>query len=100
MGTLTADGTEQTVFESDEVGEFSGYVDLANMVAGDEVTVRVYIKIKSDGDYRKWKGYTFNDAQDESALRMPPLQCSYGYKATLQQIEGTYRTFDYTFFKR
>ena len=100
MGTLTADGTEQTVFESLEVGEFTGYIDLTNVQAGDEVKVQVYVKIKSTGDYRKWEGYTFIDAQLKPALRIPPLQCSYGYKTTLQQTKGTYRTFDYVFFKR
>ena len=100
MGTLQADGTEQTVFSSTETGEFSGYVDLSNMVTDDEVTLRCYIRIKSGGEYRKWDEEDYVDAQAKPALHFTPLQSSYGYKVTLEQTAGTYREFDWVFFKR
>jgi len=100
MGSLTADGTEQTLFETSEVGEFAGYVDKTNMASGDTIAVRVYVKIKSTGNYIKWEEYTYIGAQTKPALRLISIQSCYGYKATLQQSAGTYRIFDYVFFKR
>ena len=100
MGTLVADGSEQTVFSSTETGEFSGYIDLSNMVTDDSVTCKCYIRIKSGGEYILETSETYNDAQTEPALHFPPRQSVYGYKVTLQQTAGTYREFDWVFFKR
>ena len=100
MGTITANGTEQTLFESSETGEFSGYVDLANMQAGDTTNIRVYFKIKSGGAYRKFDDVQYSDAQSKPAIHVPPLQSCYGFKVTLQQSAGSYRDYDYVFFKR
>lgn len=100
MGTVTANGTEQILFESSETGEFSGYVDLANMVGGDVTTLRMYFKIKSGGTYRKFEDAEYTGAQSKPAIHISPMQSAYGYKFTLQQSVGEYKSYDYVFFKR
>jgi hypothetical protein len=100
LGTIQADGTEQTVFETSETGEFSGYVDLANMVGGNTTTIRVYFKVKGGGTYRKFDEVAYSGVQSKPAIHIPPLQGAYGFKVTLQQSAPTYQTYDYCFFKR
>jgi len=99
-GTLTADGTEQTVVELTSLGHLEGYIDLSNMAPGDITVVKVYIKIKSGGSYRQYDSSTYSDAQTNSALHISSLPASYGLKITLQQTAGVNRAYDYKFFKR
>ena len=100
VDTLTADGTEQTVIESTSIGEIEGWIDLANMASGDTVIIKVYAKMKSGGTYRRYDSTTYSDAQTNPAIHLIKLSAEYGFKVTLQQTAGSYRTFDYNFFKR
>jgi hypothetical protein len=101
-GTITADGTEQTLTEQTGTLEFQldGYVDLTNMASGDVVVIREYMKIKSTGDYVKYAEETYSDAQSIPLLHILTKPSRYGLKITLQQTAGTYKSFDYQFFKR
>jgi len=101
-GTLTADGSEQIVVEATGTLEFQldGYIDLSSMASGDSITVRQYMKIKSGGGYVKYAEETFSGAQSLPLLHILTKPARYGLKVTLQQTSGTYRSFDYQFFKR
>jgi len=100
VDTLTADGTEQTIIESTSIGEIEGWIDLANMASGDTVIIRMYVKTKSGGTYRQYDSTTYSNAQTNPATHLIKLSAKYGFKVTLQQTAGSYRTFDYNFFKR
>jgi len=100
VGTLTADGTEQTVVEVITLGTLEGYIDLANMQAGDSVTIREYVKLKSGGTYRLYDSATYTDAQSKPALHIVKLPTRYGIKVTLEQTAGVYRDYNYNFFRR
>jgi len=101
-GTLTADGTEQTVVEETGTLEFKldGYIDLSNLASGDTVVVREYMKVKSNGSYVKYAEETYSGSQPLPLLHIITKPARYGLKITLQQTSGTYRSFDYQFFKR
>jgi hypothetical protein len=100
QGTITADGTEQTVVEyTGKISQISGYIDLSNMEDGDAVTVKLYVKIKPDGGYKLYHAETFNDKQEEPALYILPKVTGIAYKVTIQQTKGTYKSFDYLFIK-
>jgi hypothetical protein len=99
QGTVTADGTEQTIIEYTGKASLSGYIDLSNMQSGDTVTVRVYVKIRRDGDYKLYQAETFSNKQDEPALYILPKATGYAYKVTIQQTSGVYKSFDYLFIK-
>jgi hypothetical protein len=101
VGTLTADGTEQKVaeLEETELGTLEGHIDLANMQSGDGVTIREYIRMKAGGDYRLYDSADYSGAQTKPALHVVKLPSKYGVKVTLEQTAGTYRTFDYNFFR-
>lgn len=97
--TLTADGTEQTVIEVEGLINLEGYIDLNQMQNGDTVTLRRYIKITSNGDYKLHGEETYVGVQAQPLIRFPPLASYYGIKITLQQTSGTFKTFQYQFFK-
>ena len=100
VGTLTADGTEQTVLEKASMGTFEGWVDLSNMASGDVVVIKVYVKAKSGGSFRQYDSASYSNAQTNPAVHVTRLSAKYGIKITLQQTVGSYRSFDYNFFKR
>jgi hypothetical protein len=98
-GTLTADGTEQTVFETTEKGVFEGWIDLSNMASGDTTTINIYVKAKTDGTYRLYDSMTYSGAQPSPALHIIDISAK-GFKITLQQTAGIYRAYDYQIFRR
>ena len=99
-GTLTADGTEQTLLESSSMGTFEGWIDLSNMASGDVAVIKVYAKLKSGGSYRQYDSASYSGAQTNPATHTARLSTKYGIKITLQQTAGTNRTYDYNFLKR
>jgi len=98
-GTITADGTEQVVIEITELMNIEGYIDLSNLASGDTVIIRIYVKVKDGGDYEKHAEETYSGAQTLPLLFIQPRPAKYGLKITLQQTAGTYRNYDYQFFK-
>jgi hypothetical protein len=101
-GSVTADGTEQTVVEATGTLEFQldGYIDLSNMASGDTVVVREYMKIASAGSYVKYAEETYSGAQSIPLLHILTKPARYALKVTLQQTAGTNRNYPYQFFKR
>lgn len=99
-GTLTADGTEQTIKEITAlVNKLHCFVDLTNMQSGDTVVVRQYMQIKSAGTFIKYAEETYNDAQTLPMLYIVLKPARYGIKITLQQTAGTNRTYDWETFQ-
>lgn len=98
-GTLTADGSEQTIIERSLLMKFSGYIDLSNMVAGDTVVIRQYMQVKPGGNYRRYEEGSYTGVQDPPLIYVTPKVTDYGVRITLQQIAGIFRDFDYTFIR-
>jgi hypothetical protein len=103
-GTLTADGTEQTLILDEVAGNPSrfldGLVDLNAMAAGDTVVIRQYLSLVTPVAYRKYAEETYSGAQTLPALYIVTKTGRYGIKITLQQTAGTYKSFPYQFFRR
>lgn len=77
-----------------------GYIDLSQLVTGDEVVVREYIAV--DGvNYQKFLEVTFSGVQVEPVVRFhaKTLLSSMKYKVTITQTTGTIRSFPYGFIK-
>lgn len=96
-GTLTANGTEQTLAELTESVRVSGYVDLSKLQAGDTVVIRQYIKLFAS--YKQYYGEVYSGVQTEPMVYVQSKEIASSTKITLQQTGGTYRTFDYKFIK-
>jgi len=94
-GILNADGSEQTLVEDVQLSNLSGFVSLANMEAGDTVTIRQYVDLKNG--YKLYADGTYNDAQIQPAICITPKTSNTQMKITLQQTAGIYRNFAYEF---
>jgi len=104
-GTLTADGTEQTLVEKDftaspKVCHLDGLVNLVNMQAGDAITIREYMQNKAAGAYGKYAEETYSGAQTIPMLAVITRWARYKIKVTLQQTAGANRAYDYQFFTK
>jgi hypothetical protein len=103
-GSVTMDGTEVTVVLDEITGNptrhLEGWIDLSPMQNGDSVTIRLYVKTTSTGNYVKYAEETYTDTQSLPALHLVTLPARYGIKITMQQTAGTYRTFNYQFFRK
>ena len=100
MGKTEMDGTEQTIFENTELGEYSGYIFLDAMESGDSITIRIYVKDPEDGNYKKFLEETFTGVIDPPTVRVAPIIGECGVKVTAQQTAGTYKTITHMWFKR
>lgn len=94
------DGTEQVIFESTELGEYSGYIFLEKLEAGDTVVIRIYVKDVNDDTYKRWLQDSYSNVLSCPALRLEPMIGKVGVKITLQQTAGAYRTITHQWFKR
>jgi hypothetical protein len=97
-GTLTADGTEQTVREYTGTGKLHVYIDTFSMAAGDTTVIRQFMKIKAAGTYRKFAEETYSGAQALPLLHIVVRPNKNGVKVTLQQTAGTNRAYDWETF--
>lgn len=100
MGKTTLDGTEQILFENSELGEYSGYVFLDDMQAGDTLKVRLYLKDVEDTIYKKYIEETYSGVLSCPVARITPIIGKVGIKITAQQTAGTYREITHMWFKR
>lgn len=100
MAKTTMDGTEQTLFESTELGEYNGQVFFDKMQAGDTITLRVFLKDEEDATYKLRDSKAFNGVQTASAIGFLSVIGKVGYKVTAQQSAGTYRQVTHQWFKR
>jgi len=102
QGDLTADGTEQTVWDVTTNKWFSGYIDLENMQSGDTTTVKRYIQVRGTGVATlvlEWSE-TYTDAQTaKKIIYVPPMPSDVEYKVTLQQTAGTNRVYPFKLFE-
>ena len=100
MGSTLMDGTEQTIFESTILGEYSGYVFLDAMLAGDTIVIRSYTMDVEDETYKKCEEATYSGVQAKPAVYFTPIIGKVGFKITAEQTVGTYRTITHMWFKR
>ena len=94
-GSVTADGTEQTLFETTSAGVYEGWIDVSNLQSGDQVVLRLYVKPYSGSDWKKVDEVSVSGPHDKPAVPLARIAVIYGFKVTLQQTAGTYRTFSF-----
>jgi len=97
---LTADGTVQTLVETEGLGLYYGLVSLDKMEDGDKVVIETWCRVIEGGEWRRYKSMAYGGVQEDPLLVWIPVLCRYGFKVTLQQIAGVYKTFEYGFYRR
>lgn len=92
-GTVTADGTEQTVDTISNGGVYVWAVDLSNMASGDSVTLRVKDKVLSGGSAVLAFEETYTGAQAVDWVCSEPIAAAHEITFTLEQTAGTNRQY-------
>jgi len=97
-GTLTADGTIQTVVDKTSTKPFMCQLilDVSNMSGADQVEIVEEMKVLATGSLQKFTKTRITGKQDEPVLIFAPKYAVREYKVTLQQLAGTYRSFDWS----
>lgn len=102
-GTLTADGTEQTLYEKEDADPWTflgGHVSLAEMVDNDGVTIRTYLKLTEGGDWLIDMEDDYDNEQDPvGQLVWFDRVNSLGVRITIEQTadHDGYQDFEYQF---
>jgi hypothetical protein len=73
-------------------GVYQIFLDLTNMVAGDQYRLRVYEKIISGGTQRVLYEPIFTDAQLQALVALPTLILMWGWDVTLKRLAGSDRS--------
>jgi hypothetical protein len=84
---LTTDTAGPDTETSD--GEFQIFLDLSDMVAGDELQIRVYEKVTSASTQRIVYQSNLVGAQAQPVWVSPKLMLMHGWDVTLDAISGT-----------
>ena len=99
-GVTTMNGSEQVMVVSENGVQhyLEGFIDLSNVVLGDTVVIRQYVKIRGNGDYIKRYEQEYSGPFDKPLATFDTRMAKYGIKVTLQQTAGVYRTIPWQFF--
>jgi len=95
-GTVTANGTEQTLHTTATGAHYSATVDLTNMATSDVTEIRIYKKVLTGSTLRQVDIYTFTDAQTNPNFYIPFVSCPFGYKLTLKQTSGSGKNYEWS----
>lgn len=105
-GSLTADGTEQTlVIVNEPLGCWWPnvlYIDLDNMILGDTILIRVYYRLSDAGTLKLWDSQAFTGLDGSlvnlaKILDITFMPNRHGFQVTLEQTAGTNRVYPWSF---
>lgn len=87
--------TEHTLATITSAGTYQLAVELTNMVADDELELRIYVKGRSASTSRVAfiASYANAPGSDAAVAISPPVGTPHEFKATLKQTAGTSRNF-------
>ena len=106
-GTLTADGTEQTLYRDNEpLGCTMGrrlYIDLDDMAGGDTTVIRVYYRLSDGGGLQllDYNSYTGADGGLSNSIKLIAIDLGpyrHGIQVTLEQTAGVNADYPFEFF--
>lgn len=70
-------------------GVFQVFLDLSDMIAGDELQIRLYEKVQSGGTQRLVEQWSLVGAQGRPIWASPAFMLMHGWDWTLDAISGT-----------
>ena len=100
MATSNSDGSQTAVISTEHTlatittsGSFVLGVDASNMALGDELVLRVKLKVRSTGTTRLAYEASYSHSQNEPVILSIPVASTNEVVFTLEQTSGTGRTF-------
>ena len=97
-GSVTTDGTEQTLATVTTASNFVVTIDVANMAAGDEVEMRIYGKARSGDTERLLHLWPILGDQSRDLWQSIPVASPHYLKATIKRVDGTDRAYPWAIY--
>ena len=94
-GSITADGTEQTLTTQTTAASYQLLFDAGNMDAADRIILRIYTKYASGGTSNLAFEAVYYGEQNRPIIQSIPVPVDTEIKITLEQDNGTNRTYYY-----
>lgn len=92
-GTITTTASEQNLFDITADNNYATYIFAHNMVAADEVEIKVYTRDENGTPtMRVYRTKKLKDAQSDPTIFIPFLPTKQ-YKVTIKRLAGTDRAF-------
>lgn len=102
MATSKSDGSQTAVIDTEhtlstitDAGSYVLAVDTVNMVLGDKLTLRISTKVRSTGTTRLAYSASYGQNQSEPVKLSIPVASVHEFIATLEQTDGTGRTYNW-----
>lgn len=102
MATSISDGSQTAVIDTEHTldtitvaGSYVLTVDSINMVIGDELILRIKSKVRSVGTTRLAYIARYSHGQDTPVILSIPIASPHEFVATLEQVAGTGRVFNW-----
>lgn len=92
-GTVTTDGTEQTLSTRTGNASFVFEIDMNAMVNGDAIEIRFYIKTLTGGTEHLNRYLVYYHAQGEPVKQFEPKASDISFKVTIKRVAGTDRAY-------
>lgn len=92
-GTLTSDGTEQTLTTQTSVKRFQVMIDLSAMVNGDKVEIKIKTKTLTGSTAAIAYYELFSDIPSNPVFVSPELTSYFSYAVTLKRVVGSNHDF-------
>lgn len=91
-GQTTADGTEQTLWDTTADNHFAAFIFANAMASGDTLEIRIYAYDQQNTTMRQLDLVTLYGVQSSPAYYIPYITTK-EYKVTIKQTAGTNRTY-------
>lgn len=96
-GTVTTDGTEQSLATPTTSQVYCLDVDTSAMVAGDIIELRVKKPVLTGGTIRTaWRASIGPSPPSDAIMVSPPLNCPFGCTVTIKRVGGTDRAYPWS----
>jgi len=98
-GTVTTDGSEQTVGSVQTTdGAYTGYLDMTNSTSGETIVIKIKVRIAGSDD-RVMIRDTFTGTQTEPLYHFPPITSTENFTWTIEKTGGTNRAYTYRLYR-
>lgn len=95
-GSVTTDGTEQTLVTDTSNKTYIFTIDTAAMALGDIIKIKIKTIVRSAGTERINYVYHYAHVQGAPIKQSVPVVANISYKVTIQRISGTDRAYPWS----
>lgn len=96
-GTVTTDGTSQSLATPSTSNVYVFDIDTTNLAAGDVIEVRVQKKVLTGGTiHTLWRATIGPSPRSEVVVSSPPVSAPFGVTVLVQRVAGADHAYDWS----